>query len=210
MIATAFKWTARNLTRLSMVGLQRGPHVTRYYMYARLREVLAPLKVSGRVLSIGYSSFLCNFFDRPNCEIAEANHPEYDMLDLAFEDEAFDHVVSDQVLHYVAGDPKAAIEETRRIIRPGGIALHTTCFVNPIWGFPKDYWRFTPDALRLLAEDFSEIIDVGGWGNAYVWPLSWAGLRMDGVPHARWHPIHRVAMKNNPSIPVVTWVVARK
>ena len=30
------------------------------------------------------------------------------------------------------------------------------------------------------------------------------------VPHAKWHPFHKLAMKNDPNWPIVTWVVARK
>jgi SAM-dependent methyltransferase len=210
MIAPAIQWTIRNVVRLSMVGLPRGAHLVRYAMYEHLRRVLEPMKLRGRVLSISHSTALCDFFDRPSCEIVEANYPDHDMLDLDFPDGSFDAVVSDQVLHYVPGPPARAVEETRRVLRPGGIAVHTTCFANSIYGCPIDYWRFTPDGLAVLARDFSEIIDVGGWGNAMVWLLSWAGLRFDPTPHARWHPVHWIAMHNNPRIPMHTWVVARK
>jgi 2-polyprenyl-3-methyl-5-hydroxy-6-metoxy-1,4-benzoquinol methylase len=46
-------------------------------------------------------------------------------------------VVSDQVLEHVVGDPQTAIDETLRVLRPGGIVIHTTCFMNPIHGAPE-------------------------------------------------------------------------
>jgi hypothetical protein len=38
------------------------------------------------------------------------------------------------------------------VLRPGGLVCHTTWFIDPTHAAPKDLWRFTPDALRLLAE----------------------------------------------------------
>jgi len=35
-------------------------------------------------------------------------------------------------------------------------------------------------------------------------------VRYTAVPHAKWHPFHKLAMKNDPDWPIVTWVVARK
>jgi hypothetical protein len=97
-----------------------------------------------------------------------------------------------------------------RVLRPGGVAIHTTCFINPIHGYPSDFWRFTPDALALLHRNWSVVHKVGGWGNRRVWSVVADGLRFAGVPHARWHPMHTFAMQNDPLWPIVTWVVARK
>jgi SAM-dependent methyltransferase len=143
-------------------------------------------------------------------EIVVADYPKHDMLSLDFEDDSFDYIVSDQVLEHVEGDPYQAIGECHRVLRRGGIALHTTCFINPVHDAPKDFWRFTPEALSLLHRDWTEIIEVGGWGNSQVWSLVRDDIRFLGVPHAKWHPLHHVAVKNDPLWPIVTWVVARK
>jgi hypothetical protein len=96
------------------------------------------------------------------------------------------------------------------VLKPGGIAVHTTCFINPIHDAPADYWRFTPEALRHLARGFGEIIAADGWGNRAVWLVDAVGLRMMPIPHAPWHPLHRIATRNDALWPVVTWIVARK
>jgi len=83
-------------------------------------------------------------------------------------------------------------------------------FLNPLHACPKDFWRFTPDALSLLHQDWSEIIEVGGWGNFATWSLVQDGLRFTGVPSANWHPLHKIAMYNDPLWPIVTWIIARK
>jgi SAM-dependent methyltransferase len=145
-----------------------------------------------------------------DAQIVDASYPEYTIFDLPFEDQTFDAVVSDQVLEHVQGDPQQAIDETFRVLKPDGLALHTTCFINPMHACPNDYWRFTPHALELLTAKHGDVVDVGGWGNPYVWLYCALGLRFVPVPHSRWHPGHWVATKNDPAWPISTWVLVRK
>jgi len=197
--------------RASMKGLVRGPHITRYYMFERLQEIGRTLpNRNGRVLSINHSANLIGLVGLKTSDIVAADYPQQNILALGFADDSFDYVVSDQVLEHVEGDPFQAISECHRVLRHGGIALHTTCFINPVHGAPKDFWRFTPGALSLLHQDWSEVIEVGGWGNPWVWSVVRDGLRFDGVPHAKWHPLHRIAIHNDPLWPIVAWIVARK
>jgi len=148
-----------------MKGLPRGPHITRYYMYDRLRSVLSQRPMEcGRLLSISESENLAGWTGLKPGEIVHAHYPEYNCLCLPFENESFDTLLSDQVLEHVEGSPQQAIDEAYRILRPGGIAIHTTCFINPIHRMPKDFWRFTPEALELLHSKWGEIIEVGGVG----------------------------------------------
>ena len=199
------------LWRLSMKGLQRGPHITRYSMYYHLRAIgVTLLNKSGRVLTISRSSNLCELMGIDVTELVEANYPDQSILALTFPDESFDFVLSDQVLEHVEGNPQQAIDECWRILRPGGIAVHTTCFINPMHEVPKDFWRFTPEALRLLMRQFTDVIDCSGWGNFEAWNLIRDGLRFDGIPHATWHPLHQLAIRNDPIWPIVTWIIARK
>ena len=197
--------------RLSMTGLRRGPHLTRYAMYRRLEEVghSFPSR-GGRVLTISRSSHLCNLLGLRPESVTEADFPEHNLLSLKFPDESFDFVLSDQVLEHIEGNPQQAIDESWRVLRPGGIAVHTTCFINPVHEAPNDYWRFTPMALRLLTRRFTRIIECDGWGTFEAWLLVRDGMRWDGIPHATWHPLHRIAVRNDPAWPIVTWVVAQK
>lgn len=199
------------LWKISMRGLPRGPHITRYYMYERLMALGARLPIKeGRVLSISHSANLVDLLGVKPTEIVDANYPDHNILSLGFADNSFDFVLSDQVFEHIEGNPQQAVDECYRILRPGGIAIHTTCFINPVHGVPKDFWRFTPDALTLLHKKWSSIIESDGWGNFDVWSVINIGLRWEGVPHAKWHPFHRLAVKNDPLWPITTWVLARK
>jgi SAM-dependent methyltransferase len=66
-------------------------------------------------------------------------------------------------------------EQIRRVLRPDGALLVSCPFHFKIHHFPGDYWRFTPDALELLLEDYpSKIIGWHGAMNrpAHVWALA--------------------------------------
>jgi SAM-dependent methyltransferase len=213
LLGSSVRWGIRTIFGTLASRLPHGPHIMRYSMYSRIHEKLGDTswRDEQRCLSVSGSRFLCELIGLQDRQITEVSYPDHSLLDMRqFGDNTFDIVVSDQVLEHLEGDPQKAFSETYRLLVPGGIALHTTCFTNEIhWG-PEDYWRFTPDALAYLARDFSEVIDAGGWGNRLTWVLDWAGLRMFPVPHAQWHPLHKVATFNEPAWPIVTWVIARK
>ena len=204
----ALRWFA---WKASMYRLPRGPHITRYAMYRRLAQIGTELPyVSGRALAISHSRVLIAVVGLRPTEVVEANYPKHDILALDFADESFDFVVSDQVLEHVEGNPQQAINECYRVLKPGGIALHTTCFINPIDGAPGDFWRFTPYALSLLHKGWSRIIDCDGWGNFEAWSIINCGLRFHGIPNATWHPLHKIATRNDSAWPIVTWIAAQR
>jgi SAM-dependent methyltransferase len=194
-----------------MLGLERGPHLTRYTMYRRLSEVGPQLpKHRGDALAISHSTHLLPLLGIEATQVTEANYPQYRLTELPFEANRFDFVVSDEVLEHVEGDPIQAVEESRRVLRTGGVAVHTTVFNYPIHGSPNDYWRYTPEALRFLCKNFTEIVECGGWGSFDAWRWARRGLQFEPVPHATWHPFHKVATRNDPAWPIVTWIIAVK
>ena len=146
-----------------------------------------------------------------NARAIEANYPEHNLLGLSFPSDSFDFCVSDQVLEHVEGNPFTAFEESVRVTKPGGFIAHTTCFMNEIHETPKDFWRFSPDALRLMAQHAEAVVvESGGWGNKDVWSFMALGFRTIPVPRDPMHPICRMAMEKDEAIPIVTWVVAQK
>ncbi|MDD5634514.1 MAG: class I SAM-dependent methyltransferase [Candidatus Omnitrophica bacterium] len=209
----AIKAILRWPVKFSMKHLEKGDHVTRYYMYDHLSRVFDGLdakKEGVKILSVSRSRRLCQVFRLKRGEITEANYPEYNIIDLPFDDNFFDYAGVDEVIEHVEANPQDAVDEIYRVLKPGGVAIFTTCLIHPVHGEPKDFWRFTPDALALLSRKFSSILDCGGWGNIWVWLVDWLGLKYEPVPHAVWHPMHVIAVQNNEKWPIVTWIVAKK
>lgn len=197
--------------RLIVLGWPRERYgITRATMYRRLAEVGANLPVTGRVLSVSHSESLSQVMGVCATEVVHADYPEHNMLLLGFPDKSFDCVVSDQVLEHIGGSPQQAIDESFRVLKPGGVAVHTTCLINPIHNVPGDFWRFTPDGLAMLCRGHGEVVDVGQWGNRRTWLYVALGLRHEPVPRWRWHPLQQAARSNNPAWPIVTWIVVRK
>ena len=196
---------------LIFLGRNTGHHLTRYYMYRSIRSSCSNLcSPSAKVLSISNSQEIVSLLGLGDVNIYNACYPEYDILSLPFEDESFDLVVSDQVLEHINGNPQIAINETNRVLRKGGVAIHTTCFMNPIHEHPVDLWRFTPACLAYLHRDWSKIIECAGWGNPLALLFMMLGLRMMPIPNEKWHPMHKIATFNSRSLPIVTWVAAIK
>lgn len=70
---------------------------------------------------------------------------------LPFVDESFDCVICTEMLEHCP-DPVAVLAEIRRVLKPGGACFLTTPFMRPLHEMPHDFYRFTPPALRYLAE----------------------------------------------------------
>jgi SAM-dependent methyltransferase len=55
-------------------------------------------------------------------------------------------------------DPFAAGRELARVVRAGGgICLVSTPLLLGIHGYPQDYWRFTPEGLRIVLRGFDDV-----------------------------------------------------
>lgn len=197
----------KGLVRLSALGCKTGPHMVRYQMYQEVRRALADVRApGGTVLDVSHSTALADLISRPDKTVTEVFYPAHDLRHSYFPDDSWDYVVCDQILEHVCGNPQIVIDETRRILKPGGIAIHTTCLLQELHQLPYDYWRFTPNGLAYLCRNFSRIVAVGGWGNR----LAHLAFRYFDVPEATWHPLHKIATYNSPEAPITTWIVAQK
>jgi SAM-dependent methyltransferase len=209
IIKATVKRFLRDVLKLSMRNVPKGPHITRYVMYECILRSVEKLQ-KGDALSIGHSSSLTLALCSDSTRTFHANLPDQNWLYLPYKSNTFDLVVSDQVLEHVQGDPQQAIDESWRVTKLGGLVVCTSCLVNGIHNHPVDLWRFTPEGLKFLHRGFSEIIECGGWGNRWVSVLDWLNLRYEPIPTVAWHPLHHVIRINDPLNPIVTWVVARK
>ncbi len=184
--------------------------LTRYSMYRRISE-LFPEKIRGRILSISELGDISFLVDSKKSEITETHYPEVNMQKLPFKNESFDYVISDQVIEHLE-NPSKAVEESHRVLKQGGVAIHTTCFINYHHPSPKDYWRFSPDALKFLCKNFSEILQCEGWGNRFAILTCFLGDRFRAIeiPDHKWSFRHWLATFKEDKYYILTWIVARK
>ena len=209
--------TARWAWTAACFGLPKGAHITRYSMYKKLQTQVQSQDLGDRILSISHSNGLCRLLGANPNSIVEANYPEAPINHLPFQTESFSAVVSDQVLEHVECTPTEAVEEVWRVLLPGGIAIHTTCFLVPYHGSQDfssisdgDFWRFTPSGLSRLHSKYSKVLAADGWGNAFMPVMGALGLTRMPIPDVSWHPLNWLARANRPSYAFSVWVVARK
>ena len=80
-----------------------------------------------------------------------------DLMGLDLPDESVGTAICVDTLEHVT-DPLAACAEIARVLVPGGAVVVATCFNFPVHNCPHDYWRFTPDAMRLLFPDMEDTV----------------------------------------------------
>lgn len=127
-----------------------------------------------KVLDIGSGNMDqdVNFPNRTTFDIDPARKPQIvgDAHELPFENASFSCILCSEVLEHLY-DPRKAIAEMYRVLKPGGIVVLTTRFIFPVHDAPHDYFRFTPYGLRMLFEDWEiveEASETGTFGTIAV------------------------------------------
>jgi SAM-dependent methyltransferase len=98
-----------------------------------------------------------------------------DVERLPFADRSVGSVLALSTLEHVPRFWKG-FEEIQRVLRPDGVLLLAMPFYFHIHDYPHDYWRFTPDALRFLLDDYPvKLIGTHGPRSrpANVWAVAW-------------------------------------
>ena len=143
---------------------------SRYAMYKHIETTLAKLSLhAGDCLLVGDTlngkGGGCAILDMLPIKHAVApDYPAVDVQNLPYDKNTYDFVIADQVIEHVR-KPWVGVKEIYRVLKPGGIAIITSALIYRIHAVPNDYWRFTPNGLRVLCEDFSKIHVATGNGN---------------------------------------------
>jgi SAM-dependent methyltransferase len=105
---------------------------------------------------------------------------------LPFRDETFTAVVSQAVFEHVP-EPFFAAAELLRVLKPGGVALIDTAFMQPFHGDPDHYFNMTLPGLREIMRGF-EILELGvqPYQNPSLGLLMQVETIAPLLPHGRW------------------------
>lgn len=80
-----------------------------------------------------------------------------DIHNMPFADNSLDAIICMAVFEHIE-DPLKAAKELYRVLKTGGYCLFQAPFLyyyHPEKGYYNDYWRFTPDALKMMFKNFS-------------------------------------------------------
>jgi len=185
-------------------------HLTRYYMYQQIGSAIGH-RLQGSILGISGIENFYPLIDRAAARLVDVQYPAVDMQKLPFGAEEFDVVISDQVLSHLP-NPFLATHEAFRVLKEGGLGIHTVAAWNPILNYPGDYFRFTPQGLRVLCPEGIEVLQCSSWGNRLAMIMMlirdpfFRFMQIPDSPGIR----HWLATYNDERYPIHSWIVARK
>ena len=103
-----------------------------------------------------------------------------DLRALSYPDDSVGTAISLDTLEHCADPVRAGRELSRVVRRTDGVCILSSVLLMGIHGYPSDYWRFTPEGLRLVLEGF-EHVDVCGVGDRGM-PFWVFGIARHGRP----------------------------
>lgn len=132
-------------------------------------EAIEPYASDGWTLEVGaygrpsYGRFFPN---RTGVDVREGSGVDRvaSVYDLPFKDGEFENVLCMSVLEHLE-EPRKAIKEMWRVLKPGGRIIVSVPFLFPIHDAPGDYWRFTKYGLQQLFSKGWNIIELKAEGD---------------------------------------------
>ncbi|MBV9349573.1 MAG: class I SAM-dependent methyltransferase [Patescibacteria group bacterium] len=144
----------------------------------RAEKIRAIAATGGRILDVGGGARFTKWLKEYERDFANTRYETLDMdrttnpdivgdiHEIPLADASIDAMICSSVLEHVT-DPKKAVSEMRRVLKPNGSLFVYVPSIYPyhvrkdVYG---DYWRFFDDTLELLFSDWSsmELCKVGG------------------------------------------------
>jgi SAM-dependent methyltransferase len=143
---------------------------------------------------IGQSTDLARALGLREARLLVLDYPDFTLENLALISDSYDFLIADRALH-LCDSLDDAVQETLRVLRPGGWFVHTTSALDLTFGLPWDLRRIRPAALRQLFGARSAGIEAGH-ASLVTWVLGRkSDSAIDLVPtvqtrerQRRWYP----------------------
>jgi SAM-dependent methyltransferase len=183
-------------------------HLIRFHMYLSIEKIVKKLSPEGIGLTISdWRPIVCTLM--PKVKFYNLRYPEFDIQNLiGVPDNSVDVFYSEMILEHIE-NPQAAIDESYRILKPGGIAIHTTVFIMPYHPSPLDLHRFSPEQLKRMHYKYTEIY-TGGYGNWRSMLALLLRITRFPVKYPNENILSWLLRGNNPKYMLTTYVVVRK
>jgi SAM-dependent methyltransferase len=136
-------------------------------------RALSGLAQKGRILDLGagggqYRSVLCTLGEYVSVDIVGNPDIQSSVYNLPFAAGTFDSVALFMVLEHLA-EPKQALRECSRTLKPGGTLMLTTPQYWHFHSWPNDYFRYTKEGLRHLCNESNlDIVEMKSMGGPFL------------------------------------------
>lgn len=161
------------------------------------KSVVGPFtKLQGRCVEVGagkydYRNYAVNcteYIRSNNAPTSDSSIIYQDATSLDFESGTLDSVVMLGTLEHIY-EYETVIKEVYRVLKPGGYFVLTVPWLFPYHGAPRDYHRFSIEALKLLFKSFSSMrVDAVGnyWTTQAIFLQRPSYSRTSRAEKARW------------------------
>jgi SAM-dependent methyltransferase len=141
------EWIEENIKHVGLSALEVGSKRYKEHAYLGLREYLVE-KMSETAL-IG-----CDISAGEGVDIVLDMTASSQVITSALQNKTFDTVFCISVLEHIP-DVFSACKNISSLLNPGGALFISVPFVFRYHGYPGDYWRFTPEAVKYLFPDIN-------------------------------------------------------
>ncbi len=125
-------------------------------------ETLKSIRLDGNILDLGgdtrsaYRNLFQGDFKITTVNLSKDSGADIvhdlEQAPLPVSSESFEGVLLMNVLEHIY-HAQQLLRESFRVVKPGGIIIIAVPFLFPIHPSPRDYWRFTDEALRRMLEE---------------------------------------------------------
>jgi SAM-dependent methyltransferase len=153
-----------NRAYLTTVMLENSLRQCRHYVKGKTLDVGCGMRPYEKTFFSGATEYIgCDY-------LSDRSRPDVvcSATELTFPDNAFDTVVSTEVLEHVP-EPQKAMNEMYRVLKPGGYLVLSTPMYWPRHEVPYDFFRYPYDGmLHLVKTSGLELVRIFNRGRSYA------------------------------------------